>query len=84
MATPNGKELTFEESLARLEEIVGLLEKGEAPLEKGLELFEEGVRLTRRCHEMLAVAEQRVSRLVSGESEGEARLDLFPREGGEG
>jgi len=84
MAQANDGEPTFEESLARLEEIVALLEKGEAPLEKGLELFEEGVRLTRRCHEMLATAEQRISRLVSGNREGEARLELFPDEGGEG
>lgn len=73
------EEPTFEECLGRLEEIVGQLEKGEAPLEKGLELFEEGVGLTRRCHEILATAEQKVSRLVRDAS-GESGLELFPPE----
>jgi exodeoxyribonuclease VII small subunit len=65
---------TFEETLARLEEIVGLLERGEAPLEEGLALFEEGVALTRRCQDLLAAAEERIRRLVA---EGD-RFTLAP------
>ena len=37
------KKLTFEQSMARLEEIVKLLERGEAPLEESLALFERCV-----------------------------------------
>ena len=73
---------TFEESLARLEEIVGMLERGDAPLEKGLELFEEGVRLTKDCHGLLQVAEERVRRFVKEDEDGEVRLELFADEGG--
>lgn len=69
----------FEESLERLEKIVQVLERGESPLEESLRLFEEGVGLTRRCHEMLEVAEKRVSRLVK-EEEGGLTLQLFPTE----
>ena len=36
---------TFEENMARLEEIVGKLEKGDAPLSDSLKLFEEVVKL---------------------------------------
>ena len=36
------KKLSFEESTARLEEIVSLLERGDAPLEQAMALFEEG------------------------------------------
>ena len=68
---------TFEECLVRLEEIVGKLESGDAPLEAGLTLFEEGVALTRRCHEILATAEQKISRLVKDDSDG-LSLELFP------
>ena len=39
---PTKKKLTFEQSMARLEEIVGLLERGDAPLEQAMALFEEG------------------------------------------
>ena len=41
------KKLNFESSMARLEEIVSLLEKGDAPLEKAMSLFEEGAGLLR-------------------------------------
>jgi exodeoxyribonuclease VII small subunit len=76
------KEATFESSLARLEEIVAALEKGEAPLEGSIELFEEGIALSRRCHEMLSTAEGRVRRLVK-ERGGDFTLELFPEEGEE-
>ena len=36
------KKLTFEQAMARLEEIVGLLEGGEAPLEESLALLRRG------------------------------------------
>jgi exodeoxyribonuclease VII small subunit len=70
---------SFEEALARLEEIVTLLERGEVPLEDGLRLFEEGVVVSRRCHEMLRSAEARISRLVR-EEEGGLTLELFAEE----
>jgi exodeoxyribonuclease VII small subunit len=57
-------EPTFEAALARLEEIVGTLERGEAPLEEGMTLFEEGIGLARRCHALLADAEDRIRQLV--------------------
>lgn len=62
------KKLTFEQSMTRLEEIVVLLERGEAPLEQSLALFEEGSKLLRQCTEMLDKAEQQVVKLTaSGE-----------------
>lgn len=76
--TEKATETSFEECLARLEEIVAALEKGEAPLEKGLQLFEEGVALTRKCHDLLAVAEGRVAKLVKREADGSVHLELFP------
>jgi exodeoxyribonuclease VII small subunit len=56
-------EKTFEQSLARLEEIVKLLEKGDAPLAESLGLFEEGTGLIRTCGAMLDTAEQKVVQL---------------------
>ena len=37
--------ITFEQALARLEEIVRMLESGSAPLDKSLEYFEEAIEL---------------------------------------
>ncbi|MBO5340957.1 MAG: exodeoxyribonuclease VII small subunit [Oscillospiraceae bacterium] len=60
------KKLNFEQSMARLEEIVGLLERGEATLEESLTLFEEGTKLMRECSALLDKAEQKVSLLKVG------------------
>lgn len=57
---------TFEQSMARLEEIVALLERGDTPLEESLKLFEEGSALIRTCGTMLDKAEQVVVKLVKG------------------
>jgi exodeoxyribonuclease VII small subunit len=57
-------ELPFEQALARLEEIVEILEAGDAPLEKSLGLFEEGVALSRSCNGRLEAAERRLEVLV--------------------
>ena len=60
------KEMSFEDSLARLEEIVKLLEKGDAPLAESLGLFEEGAGLLRSCGKLLDEAEQKVVQLRKG------------------
>lgn len=54
------KEYTFEQALARLEEIVRGLENGSLPLDKSIELFEEGNALVKFCTEKLDKAEQKV------------------------
>ena len=43
------KKMAFEESMTRLEEIVSLLGRGDAPLNQALSLFEEGAKLTKEC-----------------------------------
>ena len=64
------KKLNFESSMARLEEIVSLLEKGDAPLEKAMSLFEEGAGLLRECTKQLDEAEQKVTLLTAGKDGG--------------
>ena len=61
------KKKTFEEQIARLEEIVSLLERGDAQLADSLALFEEGTRLIGACSRELDEAEQKVVRLMKGE-----------------
>lgn len=57
---------TFEESMARLEEIVATLEKGDATLEASMALFEEGTKLATACSKQLDTAEQKVIKLTQG------------------
>ena len=54
-------ERTFESQMARLEEIVRLLERGEAPLAESMKLFEEGTRLSASLSKLLDKAEQKVT-----------------------
>jgi exodeoxyribonuclease VII small subunit len=51
---------TFEEALARLEQIVEQLDDGNLPLDESLALFKEGTKLAKTCREQLAEAEVQV------------------------
>lgn len=60
------KKWTFEQAMARLEEIVTRLEEGDAPIEDALTLFEEGTALMKKCSTRLERAEQKVIKLTAG------------------
>ena len=60
------KKLGFEQALARLDEIVRHLEKGDLPLSESLTLFEEGTTLLNTCSKMLDEAEQKVVKIRKG------------------
>lgn len=62
----SAKKVTFEQQLARLEEIVSALEKGDAQLADSLKLFEEGSKLIAACSKQLDQAEQQVVKLMKG------------------
>lgn len=57
----NSDNISFEQAMQRLEEIVAILEKGDAPLDKSVELFEEGTRLSALCNRLLQSAQQRIT-----------------------
>ncbi len=58
--------MTFEQQIVRLEQIVAKLERGEVALAESLALFEEGTRLAAACSQQLRQAEQQVVRLTKG------------------
>ena len=62
------KKLTFEQQIARLEEIVSALEQGDVQLADSLALFEEGTKLIAACTKQLDQAEQQVVKLMKGPS----------------
>jgi len=57
-------DLTFEQSLARLEEIVRVLERNDLDLETALRLFEEGISHLRTAGSALKTVDARVQQLV--------------------
>jgi exodeoxyribonuclease VII small subunit len=57
------KELSFEESLSRLQEISEILENPEVDLEESIKLYEEGIKLSKICYTKLDKAELKVTQL---------------------
>lgn len=72
---------SFEQYMARLEEIVTRLEQGDASLEEALRLFDEGTGLVKTCTGMLDKAEQKIVKLTAGENDEPVSGAL---DGGEG
>ena len=66
----------FEKAMARLEAIVGELEKGDLPLDESLKIFEEGIRLSKNCLKILEDAEHRVEVLVQDKN-GKKRIHAY-------
>ncbi len=61
----NPENMTFEASMARLEQIVRTMERGDAPLEESLKLFQEGTELVRSCGKLLEDAELQVKKIMT-------------------
>jgi len=53
-------EMTFEEAMAALEEVVQKLERADVPLEESIALYEHGAELRAHCEARLRQAEERV------------------------
>ena len=64
-ATTDLSELTFEQALTRLEEIVEQLDSGDLPLEAAIARFEEGATLKQLCLQRLTEAEARIETYVA-------------------
>ena len=65
MAKTEEKELTFEESLENLEEIVKKLESGEVPLDDAINEFNKAMTLAKNCDEKLKAAEEAITKIVN-------------------
>ena len=59
----DGKELNFEDSMQRLEDIVRKLEDEDIPLEESINLYEEGVKIGKKCRNILDEADKRIKKL---------------------
>ncbi len=68
-----GTDLSFEEALARLEQIVRELEGSDLTLEQTLARYEEGSKLVRECTRRLEDAEQRIRVLSASRDADSAR-----------
>ena len=72
----NEQNMTFEQSMQRLEQIVRALERGDAALEESLKLFQEGTDLVGRCGKLLDEAELQVKRIMTAPDGSPVEVDF--------
>ncbi|MBR6252886.1 MAG: exodeoxyribonuclease VII small subunit [Clostridia bacterium] len=70
------EELSFEEAMNNLEEIVTNLEKGELTLDESVNNFKKGMELSNYCNELLDKAEKSITVLVK-DKDGEYTEETF-------
>ena len=58
------EDLSFEESLEKLEIIVNRLEQGDIPLDDAIDDFSEAIKLVKICDDKLNSAEESIARIV--------------------
>ncbi|CUS98007.1 exodeoxyribonuclease VII small subunit [Candidatus Kryptobacter tengchongensis] len=68
--------LTFEQALRELQNIVNKLETGQVTLEEAIEMYERGVKLSKYCIEKLTQAELRIRKIIKDESQGFTLIDF--------
>lgn len=61
-------EMSFEQAMAELEQVVGKLEAGDVPLEASITLYERGAELKAHCEAKLKSAEEKVAAITLGEN----------------
>jgi exodeoxyribonuclease VII small subunit len=71
-----GEEITFEDAMKRLEEIVETLGEGNLSLEDSLTMFQEGMELCKVCNKKLDEAEYKVEKLMEKEG-GDLSVEGF-------
>lgn len=61
--------LSFEESLEKLEEIVNRLENGDVPLDDAIDEFNKAMQLVKVCNDKLNSAEEAIAKIVQENGE---------------
>jgi exodeoxyribonuclease VII small subunit len=59
-------QMSFEDALRALEDVVRKLETGEVPLDDSISLYERGEALRRHCLARLDAAQARIEKIVAG------------------
>ncbi|MFD1850583.1 exodeoxyribonuclease VII small subunit [Oceanobacillus bengalensis] len=66
------EEITFEEAMTKLEEIVEKLEEGDVPLEKAINYYQEGMSLSKICSDKLSSVQGKMTQIMNEQGELEA------------
>lgn len=68
-------ELSFEQAIDQLNQIVSRIEMGQVPLQESLEQYEKGMKLIRYCRGILQDAEKRIEMISAKEEQKPAESD---------
>ena len=71
------KNLSYEDAIIQLENILDELELGECTLAESLEKYKKGILLHRHCNEILTAAEGEVKVLLANEKDILDELDFL-------
>ena len=63
------QDLSFEESLEKLEEIVNKLENGDVPLDDAIDEFNKAMQLVNVCNKKLEAAEESIAKIIKENGE---------------
>ena len=72
-------EMSFEDAMKALEDVVSQLESGDVALEASIQLYERGAELKAHCQKKLAEAEEKVAQITldeNGQPKGTAPVDI--------
>lgn len=73
-------ELSFEENIEKLEEIAKELEKGDLDLDASVKKFEEGMKISKKCSDILEKAEKKITMLIKNEDDELVEEDFLKEE----
>ena len=71
--TEEDTEVSFEDALSQLEDVIHRMETGESPLESLVENYQSGVRLLKLCRSKIELAEMKVKEVTDKDGKLESR-----------
>lgn len=72
------EEMSFEDAIRELEQVVTQLDRGDVALEESIKLYERGAALKARCEAKLKEAEEKVAQITldaNGEPTGATKVE---------
>ena len=63
------EDMSFEDSLEKLEEIVNKLENGDVPLDEAIDEFKKAMDLVKLCENKLNSAEEAIAKIIQDNDE---------------
>lgn len=62
-------EISFEEAMEKLEDIVNKLEEGDVPLEKAIMYYQEGMKFSKMCSDKLNNVQEKMTQIMNEQGE---------------